>query len=112
MSFDLSLQGALSRLESLTYADVMTVMLVTATVIWFALSFWDPLASVPGPFWARWSPAWMIYHSLKGDMHRKMIELHDKYGGIVRTGPYEVSISDPDAIQVIYGLSFKSIKFE
>ncbi|KAJ5947535.1 hypothetical protein N7466_000550 [Penicillium verhagenii] len=102
MSFNSALQGALLRIESLTYSDVIAVGLATATVIVLTLPFWDPLASVPGPFWARWSPAWMIHHSLKGDMHRKMIRLHEKYGTIVRTGPYEVSVSDPDAIQVIY----------
>ncbi|KAJ5948954.1 hypothetical protein N7454_002261 [Penicillium verhagenii] len=103
MSFDSPLRGALLQIKSLTYSDVITVGLATATVIVLTLPFWDPLASVPGPFWARWSPAWMIYHSLKGDMHREMIRLHDKYGTIVRTGPYEVSVSDPDAIQVLYG---------
>ncbi|KAF3402541.1 Cytochrome P450 momooxygenase gsfF [Talaromyces pinophilus] len=89
--------------ESLNSFSVITVGLLTTVVILVILPFRDPLASVPGPFWARWSPAWMVYHALKGDMHREMIQLHDKYGSIVRTGPYEVSIADPDAIQLIYG---------
>ncbi|KAJ5263439.1 hypothetical protein N7478_011044 [Penicillium angulare] len=103
MSLQSSLQGALPRLESVTFSDVVIVGLVTVAVILLTLPLWDPLASVPGPFWARWSPVWMIYHSFKGDMHREMIQLHEKYGGVVRTGPFEVSITDPDAIQVIYG---------
>ncbi|PWY71015.1 cytochrome P450 [Aspergillus heteromorphus CBS 117.55] len=74
-----------------------------ATTATFLLHFLDPLSSIPGPFWARWSPLWMINHSLNGDMHRTMIHLHDKHGALVRTGPKEVSTSDPSAIQEIYG---------
>ena len=102
MSFDPSSPS----FESLNSFNVITVGLLTAVVILVILPFRDPLASVPGPFWARWSPAWMVYHALKGDMHREMIQLHDKYGSIVRTGPHEVSIADPDAIQLIYGVFF------
>lgn len=65
--------------------------------------FFDPLRKVPGPFWARWSRLWMIYHARKGDMHAKMIALHKQYGKIVRTAPDEVSIDDPTAIKQIYG---------
>jgi hypothetical protein len=47
----------------------------------------------------------MIHHSRKGDMHTKMISLHRKYGSLVRTGPSEVSVSDPEAVKTIYGES-------
>lgn len=63
----------------------------------------DPLRSIPGPFFARWSPLWMVYHSRKGDMHRVMLDLHQKHGSLVRTGPNELSTSDPDAVKTIYG---------
>ncbi|OGM41477.1 hypothetical protein ABOM_010074, partial [Aspergillus bombycis] len=71
------------------------------------LQLGDPLSSVPGPFWARWSPLWMINHALRGDMHGTMIQLHDKHGSLVRTGPNEVSTSNLDAIQLIYGPASK-----
>ncbi|KAF2473714.1 cytochrome P450 [Lindgomyces ingoldianus] len=67
----------------------------------------DPLRGIPGPFYARWTPLWMIYHSRKGDMHQKMIELHKAHGKLVRTGPNEVSISDPGAVKIIYGAGSK-----
>lgn len=35
-------------------------------------------------------------------MNRTMMELHDKYGPLVRTGPNEVSVSDVTAIKQIY----------
>ena len=65
----------------------------------------DPLRSVPGPLLARWTPLWMIHHSRKGDMHTKMIALHNTYGNLVRTGPNEVSVTDPEAVKAIYGKS-------
>jgi hypothetical protein len=38
-----------------------------------------------------------------GGQHEKDIRaLHKKYGSIVRIAPNEVSISDPEAIKVIY----------
>lgn len=37
-------------------------------------------------------------------MHRVMIQLHKKYGSLVRTGPNEVSVSEPSVIRTIYGL--------
>ena len=63
----------------------------------------DPLRSIPGPFWARWSPAWLVYWARDGTMHRKMISMHEKYGGLVRTAPNEVSFSNPEYLKVVYG---------
>ncbi|PVI00852.1 cytochrome P450 [Periconia macrospinosa] len=65
--------------------------------------FFDPLRDIPGPFLARWSRLWLIYHSRKGDMHTTMINLHQKHGKLVRTGPNEVSTADPESINPIYG---------
>jgi len=62
-----------------------------------------PLAKVPGPFWAKLSRLWMVRRSRDGDMHRRMIALHERLGPLVRTGPNEVSVSDPNAIKQIYG---------
>jgi hypothetical protein len=67
-------------------------------------SFIHPLSSIPGPLLARFSSGWLVHHARKGDMHHTMISLHKKFGKLVRTGPNEISTSDPDAIKVIYGL--------
>jgi len=65
--------------------------------------YFHPLASIPGPFWAKLSRLWMTKHSWDGDMSVTMIALHQKYGSLVRTGPNEVSVSDLGAIKTIYG---------
>lgn len=73
-------------------------------VIVFLFSYLnDPLRSIPGPFWARWSPAWQVYWARSGSNHRKMIEMHEKYGRLVRTAPNEVSFSNPEYLKVVYG---------
>lgn len=81
---------------------IATVIAVVTAFVYYSL-YAGPLGSIPGPLLARSSKLWLIYHSRKGDMHRATIALHEKYGPIVRTGPNEVSISDPAAIKKVYG---------
>lgn len=69
--------------------------------------FFHPLASIPGPFWASLSRLWMTKHSWDGNMNTTMIELHEKHGDLVRTGPNEVSVSNLAAIKTIYGAGTK-----
>ncbi|KAF2859255.1 cytochrome P450 family protein [Piedraia hortae CBS 480.64] len=73
----------------------------------------DPLKGIPGPLLARWSRLWLVWHSRKGDMPTVMIDLHRKYGPLVRTAPDEVSISDLAAVKTIYtpGTRFKKSEF-
>ena len=61
------------------------------------------IGKIPGPFWAKSSRAWLIWYSRKGNMHRKMIELHKRHGKVVWIGPNEMSVSDCNAVKTIYG---------
>lgn len=65
--------------------------------------FLSPLARVPGPLAARISRLWLVYHGWKGDFHDVLIDLHARYGDVVRTGPRELSIADPETVRQIYG---------
>ena len=99
--------------ESLTVAllnaerrDVLPFILVMGvafiSVALFNL-YRNPLTAVPGPFWAKWSNLWLVYHIRRGHIHRKMIEVHQKYGQLVRVGPSEISNANIDSLRVIYG---------
>ncbi len=66
-----------------------------------------PLAKVPGPFLASLSRLWMTKHSWDGDMNVTMIDLHNRHGALIRTGPNEVSVAEPAAIKTIYGAGTK-----
>jgi hypothetical protein len=74
-------------------------------IVIFSLAYVrDPFKSIPGPFLARWTAWWNVYYSRKGNMHRNMMAMHEKYGTLVRTGPNEVSTSNPEAFNIIYGM--------
>ncbi|GME52508.1 Cytochrome P450 [Neofusicoccum parvum] len=86
----------------------LAVSLIGAVASFFFLrsifrAVFTPLQSIPGPFLARFTRLWYLYRVWKGDFEKVNIELHRKYGPIVRITPYEYSIDDPSAIRPIYG---------
>ena len=75
-----------------------------ALTLYFLLQFiLDPLRDVPGPFLARFTRLWYFIELYKGSFELTNIELHKKYGPIVRIAPHEYSIDDVDAAKIIYG---------
>jgi cytochrome P450 len=101
---DRDMPVATFRME-LTLVFPVLIALIAIYLAYFTL--FDPLAGIPGPFWARFSRLWMVYHARKGDTHTTMIALHVKHGHLVRTAHNEVSISDPSALKAIYGVGTK-----
>lgn len=71
----------------------------------FSLVLWliDPLRSVPGPLLARFTRLWYLYKIYKGNFERTNINLHKKYGPVVRIALNEYSIDDVRAAKIIYG---------
>jgi hypothetical protein len=63
----------------------------------------SPLRRFPGPFWASVTRWWLVHQIFRGDHEKTMLRLHAKYGPIIRISPFEVAISDPEAIKTIYG---------
>ncbi|KAI1110951.1 cytochrome P450 [Nemania sp. NC0429] len=62
-----------------------------------------PLRSVPGPFLARCSDLWYLWHAKQGSWETVNIDLHRRYGAVVRYGPHRYSFNDPEALNTIYG---------
>ncbi|PVI00580.1 cytochrome P450 [Periconia macrospinosa] len=58
---------------------------------------------IPGPFLARFSRLWYLHQIRKRTFHLSNIELHKKYGPVVRIAPNEFSIDDAEAVKIIYG---------
>lgn len=90
-------------------AALLSILLFGILVVYVTYQrFFHHLASVSGPFcWASLTRLWVTKHSWDGDMHRTMIDLHEKHGALVRTGPNEVSVSDLNSIKTIYGAGTK-----
>ena len=62
-----------------------------------------PLYHFPGPLLAAWSNALHSYWFLGGRQPYKVLELHEKYGPVVRTAPNELSFSSAVSWKDIYG---------
>ncbi|KAL3452899.1 cytochrome P450 [Aspergillus insuetus] len=52
---------------------------------------------------AKFSNLWLVYHTRQGRMHRKIIEVHEKYEPLVRLRPHEISTADIDSLRIMYG---------
>ena len=66
------------------------------------------LRQFPGPFVAKFSDWWRLYHAL--DEHNVQLQLHRDYGSAVRVGPNSVILSDPDLIKTIYSTKGNFLK--
>ncbi|KAK7045160.1 cytochrome P450 monooxygenase [Favolaschia claudopus] len=86
---------------------VATFLLLPAAVVLVHILVYlvDPygLRQHPGPFWAKFSSAWLGWVAKQGHRSEVIHELHRIYGPIVRISPAEVSIADADAFAVVYG---------
>ncbi|KAJ0425151.1 sterigmatocystin biosynthesis P450 monooxygenase stcL [Aspergillus carlsbadensis] len=79
-------------------------LLITGWAIYdtFYNLYISPLSHFPGPkLWAfsRIPYQWSI---IRGQSHRKMLEMHNRYGAVLRVGPDELSFNSPQAFQDIY----------
>ena len=78
----------------------VVLLIVVVSLAW--TYFQHGLARVPGPFLASITPAWRLLSVWKEDAPRRSIALHKKYGPVVRIGPQHVSVSSPEALQLVY----------
>jgi hypothetical protein len=68
------------------------------------LKYISEYSDIPGPFLASISPLWKVYGAWNGTLHKDILKGHQKYGRLLRIAPDEISISDPEAIKIIYGI--------
>lgn len=100
----------LERLLNLSFGEVTTLGIVILFVYFLLQYILDPLRDIPGPFLARFTRLWYFLEIYKGTYELTDIELHKKYGAIVRIAPYEYSIDDVEAARTIYGHGTSFIK--
>ncbi|KAK7427044.1 hypothetical protein QQZ08_006471 [Neonectria magnoliae] len=99
----LELSGSTASLR--LYLLIAGLLLLPIYLTWKAIYnlYFHPLSKIPGPrLWAI-SPLPISLVEASGFGHKKIVELHKKYGGIVRVEPNVVSITDPNAWKDIYG---------
>ena len=72
--------------------------------------FFNPLNRFPGSYGARLSKFDFVFRLTKMDGHHKLYAMHQKYGKFVRIGPNDLSVSDPDSVQIVQGQNSKCTK--
>jgi cytochrome P450 len=73
-------------------------------------AFFHPLARFPGPRLASVTGLWRLYHITIGDWSEIILDLHQRYGRIVRLAPNELSVVDESAVKALYGHNTAAIK--
>lgn len=79
----------------------LATILYISTVIIYRL-FLSPLSRVPGPRLAAITKFYLLYHDFMQRKTRKVTQLHQQYGPVVRIAPNEISYTSADAIKQIY----------
>ncbi|PKY06141.1 pisatin demethylase [Aspergillus campestris IBT 28561] len=62
----------------------------------------DPLRRVPGPWLARFTRLWELVQICGGHFEQINLDLHRRYGPVVRVTPDRYSIASPGAVRKIY----------
>lgn len=88
-----------------TRTYVQAVALLIGCIVSYRIlrALLDPLRSVPGPFAARFTRFWYRRQISSGRSRWTEIDLHRKYGPVVRLTPSQYSIDDPEAAKQLYG---------
>ncbi|VUC37777.1 unnamed protein product, partial [Clonostachys rosea] len=83
---------------------VIIGVLLYSTLSPFLYETFSHLRRIPGPLAARLSRFWYLSRVSTGRFHFTSIDLHQKYGSIVRIAPRQYSLSDPSVVKQIYGI--------
>ncbi|KAI1611225.1 cytochrome P450 [Exophiala viscosa] len=107
MDLSTPIQGLRHLLVGRTFAFYVLASFVvigasTLLLIVYRL-FLHPLSRFPGPLPAKVTGLWRSKKYVDGNWHADVVELHEKYGRIVRIAPNELSIVDEHAMKNLYG---------
>ncbi|EXJ54841.1 uncharacterized protein A1O5_12907 [Cladophialophora psammophila CBS 110553] len=87
---------------------LIPVVFLLAVFVYRAV--FHPLARIPGPTLAAVTGNWRNYHYFAGTWHKDILDLHRRYGRVVRIAPNEVSVVDAAALKQLYGHGTSAIK--
>jgi hypothetical protein len=81
-----------------TYPVLVILGLIVFNLLWN--KFQLGLVRIPDPALAAYTKFWRLHNVYKGHVHLTAIDLHRKYGPLVRIAPNHVSVADPKMIPV------------
>ncbi|KAH9208989.1 cytochrome P450 [Leptodontidium sp. 2 PMI_412] len=94
---------------SISNATLITLTLLTSYLLslWTSMliyrAFFHRLRSFPGPPGAKLTKFWHVLQLGGFDNYKRLDRWHSTYGDYVRIGPSELSIVDPEAVDLIMG---------
>ncbi|KAJ9641648.1 hypothetical protein H2204_002710 [Knufia peltigerae] len=91
-----------------SYLVLLGVATILAKIIYN--TWFHPLSKFPGPFLASQTDLWRVYQLTTRHMPETLLQLHEKYGPVVRYGPNELSFWGVEAINPIYKSGRKVLK--
>ena len=97
------MDDAISLSRSVPLCSIASALFLSLLLVVLYRLYLHPLARYPGPFLAKITDGYQLYHAWCGDIHLDGWRLHEIYGDIVRYGPNSVSINNNTALQDIYG---------
>ncbi|THU80148.1 cytochrome P450 [Dendrothele bispora CBS 962.96] len=68
-----------------------------------------PFSKIPGPFVAKFTNLWEVYHARLGQRYMAVHKAHQRYGPIIRLAPNHISIADFAAIPILHGSGLQSL---
>ena len=98
------LSSTLELLRKIPGSPSFYIVLLLIPLFLHALykAYATPLRHTPGPWIAKFTRLWLLRAINSREYQKINVELHRKYGPVVRISPNEYSIDDPDAANIIY----------
>lgn len=89
---------------------LLALLVVVLANVLFRICF-HPLAKIPGPRLAKITRLWQSWRYYRGTWHDDILQLHGRYGPLVRIAPNEVSFVDArESLEAVYGHGAKTLK--
>ncbi|KAH7388967.1 cytochrome P450 [Cadophora sp. MPI-SDFR-AT-0126] len=94
----------------LTVQNILILALSSLIGLCIYRLLFHPLRNIPGPFLAKITGHWRNDRTWRGTWHDDILQLHQRYGSVVRIAPNEVSIVHQDSIKTLYGHGSNAMK--
>ncbi|KAL0060261.1 hypothetical protein AAF712_012947 [Marasmius tenuissimus] len=88
---------------NVTLAYLVFFSSLAMSIVLYRISPFHPLAKIPGPVIFKITKFWRMYICWTGQQHFVVMDLHRRYGPIVRTGPNEISVIDLASVKAVLG---------
>ncbi|EMC97785.1 hypothetical protein BAUCODRAFT_31780 [Baudoinia panamericana UAMH 10762] len=96
--------ASLPQLSAVLATAFVTIVIAAVAYRLFATLILHPLAKVPGPKYAAITKYYQFYYDvvLRGRFPWELKRLHEQYGPVVRIGPNEVHVAEPNFYDELY----------